>query len=321
MKLSAVIPVWNDPDGLTRLLTQLETRPIFSAILVYDDASDLACRPSELGFDEAAMGITYLRSDVRRGAGHARNRGLEAVETDHVLFFDSDDLLTEALEPLISELQDKEFDFCLFRHIDSRQRGRGVLGPMDADQMLWERCGILQAEPRLLDMRQMAQIVSIAAYPWNKIYRTDFLRDEDIRCTEIPVHNDIELHWASFVKAKRIYASAALCCEHFVEESSTQLTNQRGRARLEVFKALRSLHDMLHGRDQEQEYLLPMTGFYTRLFGWILETLEEKYHEAFYQAISAFLLESHSEATMALIANRDPALARQINTYIRQGWR
>lgn len=320
MTVSIIIPVWNDPDGVKRVLKQLESWPIFSAILVCDDASDLVCRPSDLGFDEAAMGITYLRSEERRGAGHARNLGLDVVETDHLLFFDCDDVLTEALEPLLREIANKIFDFCLFRHIDSRQRLRGVPGPMEADQMLWQQCGLLQDSPRLLDRQQAVQMAPIAAYPWNKIYRTAFLRDEHIRCTEIPVHNDIELHWTGFLKAGRIYASGALCCEHFVQERSNQLTNRRGRERLEVFKALRPLHDVLRSRDREQAFLVPMTGFYTRLFGWILETLEEGYHEAFYQEISAFLLENHSETTMALIANRDPALARQINGYIRRGW-
>ena len=218
MTLSLVIPVRNDPEGLTRLLAQVAELALFDAVLVCDDASDPPCRPADLGFDEAALGITYLRSEEQRGAGHARNMGLDAVQTDHVLFFDSDDLLAPPLVTLWQDLQTQAapFDFCLFRHVDSRERALGRPGPMEADQRLWQGCGLLGETPQEVGPDQAVQIVQIAAYPWNKIYRTGFLRDENIRCTEIPVHNDIELHWSGFLKARRILASGALCCEHFV---------------------------------------------------------------------------------------------------------
>ncbi|MEY8880077.1 glycosyltransferase family 2 protein [Donghicola sp. XS_ASV15] len=320
MTLSVVIPVRNDPDGLTRLLTQLSQMQIAERILVCDDASDIPCRPADLGFDEAGMGITYLRSDAHLGAGHARNMGIRALETDHVLFFDSDDLLTDDLPLLLADLTGHEFDFCIFRHIDSRQRDKGTPGPMPSDQDLWEQAGLMSDTPFLIDRSQAAQIVMISAYPWNKIYRTAFLQEAAIRCTEIPVHNDIELHWTGFLKAERIYASARLCCEHFVHKHGDRLTNQRGQERLRVFEALDPLHDVLHDTAQETVFLLPMARFYTRLFGWILTTLDSSHHQTFYHKVADFLLDQHTPTTMALIAAEDPGLARHINSLIRRGW-
>ncbi|MDE4276394.1 glycosyltransferase family A protein [Phaeobacter gallaeciensis] len=322
MKLSLVIPVRNDSEGLTRLLAQVAELALFDAVLVCDDASDPPCRPADLGFDEAALGITYLRSEEQRGAGHARNMGLDAVQTDHVLFFDSDDLLAPPLVTLWQDLQTQAapFDFCLFRHVDSRERALGRRGPMEADQRLWQGCGLLGEIPQEVGPDQAVQIVQIAAYPWNKIYRTGFLRDENIRCTEIPVHNDIELHWSGFLKARRILASGALCCEHFVAAQGNRLTNRRSADRLEVFRALAPLHRVLRESGREPEFLLAMTGFYTRLFDWILGTLEEQYHAEFFRRISAFLLAQHDDISMALIAARDPALAQRINDHIRRGW-
>lgn len=322
MKLSLVIPVRNDPEGLTRLLDQIAGLALFDAVLVCDDASDPSCRPADLGFDEAALGITYLRSDSHRGAGHARNMGLDAVTTDHVMFFDSDDLLAPPLARLWQDLQAEQspFDFCLFRHVDSRQRALGQPGPMQADQHLWQDCGLLEETPQAVGPAQAVQIAQIAAYPWNKIYRTAFLREQNIRCTEIPVHNDIELHWSSFLKGRRILASGALCCEHFVLEQGNRLTNRRGADRLEVFQALAPLHRVLRESGREPEFLLAMTGFYIRLFDWILGTLETQYHAAFFQRVSAFLLDHHDAASMGLIAARDPGLAHRINDHIRKGW-
>jgi glycosyltransferase involved in cell wall biosynthesis len=320
MTLSVVIPVRNDPTGLTRLLKQLLQLQIAERILVCDDASDPPCRPADLGFDEAAAGICYLRSSDHRGAGHARNMGIAALDTDHVLFFDSDDLLCDAVVDLLRDLEGKAFDFCLFRHIDSRQRSRGTLGPMDSDQQLWQSAGLQAVTPQQISADQVEQMAMIAAYPWNKIYRSGFLQEHNIRCTEIMVHNDLELHWTSFLKAKHIYASAALCCEHFVAPEGGRLTNRRDRERLEVFQALSALHQVLRETAQAPRFVLPMTTFYLRLFDWVQLTLEEHYHAEFQHRIAAFLLANHDLATMTLIADRAPDLAHRINGHIRRGW-
>ncbi|MEQ3670366.1 glycosyltransferase [Pseudophaeobacter sp.] len=328
MILSIIIPVHNDPEGLTRLLRQLQDMAVFDQIIVSDDASDMACRPADLGFDEMAMGVTYLRSDQQRGAGHARNQALAEVTSDHVLFFDSDDLLSPEFPSLLQSLipspsqslDDMAFDFCIFRHIDSRSRAEGVLGPMDSDQRLWDALAGDQGGPRLLEATEVATLAMVAAYPWNKIYRTGFLRDQNIRCTEIQVHNDIELHWSSFLMAKRVLATRQLGCEHFVAENGVRLTNRRGRERLHVFDALEPLHGILTQTSNAPLFLVPLVRFYIHLFDWILQRLDAQYSESFHQKISQFLLAQHSPATISFVAAQDPDLARQINVHIRRGW-
>jgi hypothetical protein len=337
MTLSIIIPVYNDPEGLTRLLRQLQDMAVFDQIIVSDDASrdtsDVTCRPADLGFDEAAMGVTYLRSPEQRGAGHARNQALAEVTSDHVMFFDSDDLLSPDFPGLVQSLshgmQDMAFDFCIFRHIDSRSRADGgVPGPMESDQLLWDALVAGQADaqagdldsPRQLDPAEVATLAMVAAYPWNKIYRTGFLREHNIRCTEILVHNDIELHWSSFLRAERVFATTQLGCEHFVAENGTRLTNRRGGERLHVFEALAPLHAILTQTGNEVLFLVPMVRFYIRLFDWILQRLEAQYQESFHQKVSQFLLAQHSAATISFVAAQDPDLARQINAHIRRGW-
>lgn len=319
MNLSIVIPVRNDPEGLLRLLAQVEAYGIFEAVIVCDDASDPPCRPQDLGLDETASRITYLRSESWRGAGHARNMGLDAVRSDHVLFFDSDDTLLPPLVDLVKSLSEVQepFDFCLFRHVDSRERAAGVPGPMPFDQGLWQGCGLSAPHPSVLSAEDRLRLVEIAAYPWNKIYRTEFLRAHRIRCTEIPVHNDIELHWAGFMLARRVLASAALCCEHVVREGGDRLTNRSGPERLEVFAALEPLHALLPRAPLGDAFLVPMVRFYLRLFIWIHSVLDPRYHAGFRAGVRAFLLRVHDRETMTLIAARAPLLARDIATHLR----
>ena len=346
LTLALVIPVWNDAEGLKRLLAQVAGLGVFSQVIVADDASDPPCSPQALGFDAAALGceVISVRLSGQRGAGHARNRGLDRVTTSHVVFFDSDDLFTAEFRDLVADLVTNRdlaatADFTIFRHVDSRVRARGGYGPLESDQAYWvqaigeDPAEAVTAPPVLLTRAGALALCRIAAYPWNKIYRTAFLRDQGIRCTEIPVHNDVELHWMSFLKARVIAASARVGCEHFVHEEGARLTNRTGAERLRVFEALSNLFDALESGDKggargsrgvargadftRLDYLEAYAEFLLRLFSWIRGTLEPELRAPFRARAQAFLLARLSPPLFTLIALRNPGLGARLTDALR----
>lgn len=319
--LSVVIPVWNDPEGLARLLHQLMALPQGVRVIVVDDGSDEPVSAEALGLAELARDprLSWLRSGLQRGAGHARNLGLAQVQTSHVLFLDSDDLLLPAFSGLLEMLLAAEtpgFDFCLFRHVDSRLRAAGRPGPLDTDQLHWRLAGIPE-RPVLLRPEAAARLARISAYPWNKVYRTGFLRETGIRCTEIAVHNDIELHWRSFFQARRILATAQLCAEHFVHEDGRRLTNRTGAERFEVFRALEPVQaDLVADPTRAALFAEAVAEFHLALFHWIETGLDAALRPAFRWKAQGFLRAGVGLPLFTLIATRDPGLAARLNDYL-----
>lgn len=319
LQFSVVIPVWNDPKGLKRLLPQLLALPHVAQILVCDDASDIPAREA-VGQNDARL--VWLRSESRKGAGAARNQGLARVESPHMLFFDSDDQILPGFAALLEDLSQPgtpAFDFCLFSHVDSRMRARGQLSPLESDVMHWGEMG-LQLEPALLRPEQAARLCRISAYPWNKIYRTGFLYETEIRCTEIMVHNDVELHWLSFFQARTILASTRICAEHFVTPEGSRLTNRSGAERFEVFRALDALHRGLRAeRACADLFAEPVAEFYQNLFHWIDGTLDPALRTPFAWRARQFLQTAMEPALFTLVAQRNPALAGRINRFLSGG--
>ncbi|OJY28923.1 MAG: hypothetical protein BGP11_19320 [Rhodobacterales bacterium 65-51] len=314
MSLSLVIPVWNDPEGLIRLLIQAQELGWVSEIIVVDDASDLPCGPDMPGLPQAVAEDTrlvWLRSDRRRGAGHARNLGLERAQGAYLLFFDSDDLFLPAMRDLMDALEGpmarQDFDFCLFRHRDSRESPDH--DPMPDDSRIWRSVGATD-QPGLLPAGLAPVMVQIAAYPWNKVYRTAFLRDHDLRCTEIMVHNDIALHWLGFLKAERILVSTLRGCEHVVSEEGNRLTNQRDAERFTVFEALETVQAAL--RQEGRPFLAPFAGFCLRLFDWIGGTLNPELRQPFAERARDHLRQSLDRGSFTLIALEAPGLAARL---------
>jgi len=276
MSLALVIPVRNDWTNLGPLLEQVADRAIAEQVVVVDDGS---APPVDRARIEAALsGIpaVLIRSEAAKGAGHARNLGLQAVETDEVLFFDADDLFLDDFPALRRALAGRPFDMAVFAHDDSRRLNAGQRGPDESlDRAIWAELGPAGA-PRPLPLPDATSLVRVSNYPWNKIIKTGFAHRIGLHFTEIPVHNDIESHWSAFLEAGTILASPIPAVVHRVHEAGTRLTNRRGADRMQVFQALeavvRRLDAVSAAEPGKAAYAGALLDFILRLLAWIETT-------------------------------------------------
>ncbi len=244
MKLSLIVPVCNDLEGVRTVLRQACELGIFAQVILSDDASDIPFSVDEVTADAPGPypELVILRHETRGGAGRARNLALAKVTGTHVLFFDADDHLRPELVDIWQclEQETEDFDFCIFRHVEERCHQDGHLGMFPKDEALWAEAGAVHIFGELAPQKA-TKLAQVAAYPWNKIYRAEFLRVAGVRCGETLVHNDIGLHWLGFLRAERILYSTVLGCEHVLAAGRSHLTRRRGRERLQVFDALQDV--------------------------------------------------------------------------------
>ncbi|MEO1362152.1 MAG: glycosyltransferase family 2 protein [Pseudomonadota bacterium] len=309
MNLGLVIPVWNDQAALTRLMRQVRDMALFDQIVVVDDGSD---RPARLP-RWSGLPCTLLRNDTSQGPGPARNLGLEHVTTSHVLFFDSDDLLTQELPALWQDLQDRQFDFCLFRHCDSRHTWRGAWDMLPYDQALWRAAGMGGQALTPVGPEARTALVQTANYPWNKIWRTQVLRDYDIRCSDLPVHQDIEPHWMGFLHARDILASDRVGAVHHVTPGAGRLTNLRSRERLAVFDALEIVLSRLQAASEGSATLMQaFLRFSADLLDWIHGHIDPSLHPALAERRRTFWHLAVPPALFDGLRYTDPELALRV---------
>lgn len=305
LDVALVVPVWNDTVRLQRLLTQARKMNCFAQIIVIDDGSDIPI--------PAADDLTLIRHQTPKGAGPARNTGLTAVTTSHLLYFDSDDLLTTELPYLLADLAETTtpFDFCLFKHADSRTATAGHWGQPDRDEALWQAAqhsiGALERAPATA----LPLLAQTANYPWNKIYRTAFLRTHHIGCADTPVHEDITLHWLGFLAASSVMTSDRVCAWHHVSATGGQQTNRRGAERLQVFNALAPV---VAAADRLENVALQaaLVSFMLDLFDWIADNIDPTYHTILDEKIADWFT-GPIQPWRSNIAAYDPVIEAKIN--------
>lgn len=325
MTLALAIPVHNDAEGLRRLLRQVSGFGCFDQVVIVDDASE-----EPVGADlvpAVLQGRTVmLRNDTSGGAGQARNRALEAVLADRVLFFDADDLFTEEFPWLWHELSGQDFDFCLFKHHDSRVLARGGWGQMPQDNALWRLAGTASGGMRQVTGQALAYLAETANYPWNKIYRTGFLREHGLRFAEVPLHNDIAVHWDSFSCAAaaggRVLTSDRVAATHFVQRGGQRLTNRRSQERLRLFGQLDHARAGIRARQGEESALmLALMRFSCGLIDWARGNIAEEFWGRFdRQALGYLDVLLEGGKALDWVARAEPVLAlRMLLMMARRG--
>lgn len=116
--LSIVIPVHNRPDLICRCLDSGKNqsyRPIRLIVVDNGSTDDTASRVREWAEANTDTGLTLtLIDEQKRGACAARNRGLKEVDTEFMMFFDSDDVMTVDLAMTVMDTFEKKPDLDIF---------------------------------------------------------------------------------------------------------------------------------------------------------------------------------------------------------------
>lgn len=111
---SIIIPHYNIPDLLQRCLDSIPEREDIE-VLIIDDNSD----PSIVDLDNFPglnrKNIKCIFLDEHKGAGYARNKGLEDASGKWILFVDADDFLLPHAFKSIDKYIDDDFDVVLFK--------------------------------------------------------------------------------------------------------------------------------------------------------------------------------------------------------------
>ena len=244
---SIIIPHKDIPELLQRCLDSIPVRDDVQVIVVDDNSN-----PDKVDFGHFPV---LERSDVEvfftkegRGAGYARNVGLQHAMGKWVLFADADDFFTEEYGALLDETVDASADvvFYDYKNVLSEDVSEEV------EKRLWYRAyfsaylnGEAGAEEKL-----RTQVV----VPWCKIIRRDLIEKHGIRFEEVKWGNDVLFSTKVAINAQKIDVNGRVV---YV------LTERSGSLAHEIVGTAEELRVRLVG-DIESDALFRLNGYHKK---------------------------------------------------------
>lgn len=184
IKYSIIIPHKNIPDLLQRCLDSIPNRNDIQVIVV-DDNSDSDIVDFEHFPIWKGEHYEYYLTDEGKGAGYARNIGLQYAKGEWVLFADADDYFyPETLSELTSILIEKDISVVLFQFEFYKKDGSYYTFPDVTDTRF-----VLEHPYSVCSATNV--LCRSAVMPWAKMVRRKHLEDNNISFEEIKWGNDM----------------------------------------------------------------------------------------------------------------------------------
>lgn len=184
--LSIIIPHYNTPELLIRLIRSIPKRKDIQ-ILVIDDNSTVELTPF-LNFMEAEpyynIELLHNTSGIK-GAGSCRNIGVSKIEGAWVLFADADDFFVDGFFQKLEPYFDSPYDEIFFMPTSMDERTGGVSSRHVVYSEMIER---YLENPSLKTQTEMRYGFCT---PWSKLIRASVIQTNGLRFDQVMVSNDI----------------------------------------------------------------------------------------------------------------------------------
>ena len=211
--ISIIVPIYNASKYLKKCLDSLvnQTKKELEFILINDGSTD----------DSESIIKSYNDSRIKyfkrsnHGIGKTRNFGINNASGKYIMFLDSDDYLEEnACEVLYKKIEKEKLDVvvCDFYRVDSNSK--------EVEKIISFKNTKLKDNPNLL--------LNINLAPWNKIYRSDLLKDNNIKFIEDLKYEDAPFVALALLKSKKIGKVDKTLINYTIhEKSETTVRDER----------------------------------------------------------------------------------------------
>ncbi|WP_425659647.1 glycosyltransferase [Tenacibaculum ascidiaceicola] len=233
-KISIIIPHFNSEITLKKLLYSIPQEN-WIEVIVIDDNSDNDIFNLEEEFNKV---LFFKVPREKKGAGSARNIGLENATGNYLLFADADDYFLEGAFSVLKKSIEKKFDIMFFE-------------PISFDTQLCETGKRHLAYSSIIKdyMKTNKKEVFFKFYvPWSKLISSKLIKNNKIKFDEVIASNDVLFSLKSVY-----YASDIVCVEdqiYCVTESSNSLTKQISEEVLDSrFEAMSRYNDFLKDKN------------------------------------------------------------------------
>ena len=206
--ISVIIPVYNAQDGIKRCVDSLLNQSFknFEIILLNDGSKDNSLNILK----EYELKYSFVRVIDKQNEGVAvtRNKGILLAEGEYIMFMDNDDFVdSDYIETFYQAINEKNLDLVIGGYKRVNQDNQ-IIFSQDIQQSEWSKYIIMA--------------------PWAKVYRTEFLKTNNLEFFDYGIGEDIIFNLAAYKATYKIGLLDYKGYNWYYNSQSISNTSQRG---------------------------------------------------------------------------------------------
>lgn len=252
--ISVIIPLYNGKDYIVTCLDSIKKQQYnpLEVIVVNDESKDNSVEVIEeyQRINKDALNIVLIQQK-NGGQGAARNTGIANANGKYITFVDQDDTLEEGILSKLARLaEEKQADIVSAGYRRVTEAGK-VTQEVKLQQTAWSKFKVIA--------------------PWSKLYRTEFIRKNDVRFLPVVLGEDIYFLMQAYTHEPKIAFWNEIGYNWLNNTASVSNTEHK---KLNEETSLLQLYDMLEllekrevlKKDKLYEYFLIKTAVWDILY-------------------------------------------------------
>ncbi len=227
-KVTMVIPVYNSEKYIGRCLESVLNQTYKDIdILVINDGSKDNSQKIINEFAKKYKNITAIEQE-NMGVARTRNKAIQMTETEYIMFMDNDDFIdNDYIETLLTNAEEGQYDIVVC----------GYKRPTDDGKII--------RNVKLTD-EEFSKYNVLA--PWAKIYKTDFLKKNNLEFLDNDFGEDTYLNLQAYLLSDKTKVIDYTGYNWFYNIASVSNTKQKNSKNVHIFYFLDKTYDSLKKR-------------------------------------------------------------------------
>lgn len=196
--VSIIVPHFNTPDSLERLIQSIPMREDFEVIVVDDNSTNVTVEQLQEQLKPYTSVQVYRNDSGMKGAGASRNVGLSHATGEWILFADADDFFTERFEEKVTAYLASAYDMVYFPPTSMDV----VTGQPSSRHVMYSE--LVHAYHDKATERNRTEMKYLFCTPWSKLIRRSVFTKNGIQFDPVMVSNDIMAMTKSAYYSQRV---------------------------------------------------------------------------------------------------------------------
>lgn len=319
--ITIIIPCYNDHAALSEMLDNNASAVLGKPfrIIVVDDCSPESGSPLiEALQKKFGSQLNYHKLSKNVGPGGARNFGMDLVETPFFSFIDADDGISPSyIHFTLEACRNIDFDVAMFKHHFSTDHADQYSYRMlESDEIIWERYAKEYGPEDVIPIWKAPYLTHTINYPWNKIYRTDYMRKFNVRFPDLRMHEDVPFHWSALMHCERMVCLTEFppLVQHNRSQGRDRATDHAGKMRLDLVDSGVLVFQEINNHPHLKMFYPVFARFLLDVFEWAESTIEPAYREALIAGVWEMMHKFINPPVMHYIKQVDQDLVDKLET-------
>lgn len=199
-KISIIIPVYNAENYIARCLNSIKKQAYknYEVIIIDDESKDNSWNLlSEYAADNQPINFRIFKNEINRGPSITRNIGMDLATGDYIFFMDIDDALVDNLSlQHFAEATENDPDMVI-----GKTRFLQKDEPKESNYHTLKNTKNTYQDNEVVDGFLSGQW---AVPPWNKLYKSSFLKANQLRFLDNLLHEDELWAFETAIAARKV---------------------------------------------------------------------------------------------------------------------